>query len=44
MPDPARGGMRGRCKAPGTDGVFDKSIEKDALMDYCLTLAQTART
>jgi hypothetical protein len=24
--------------------VFDKSMETDALMDYCLAMAQTART
>jgi CheY-like chemotaxis protein len=36
--------VRKRCEALGSDGVFDKSIETDALMDYCLTLAQTTRT
>lgn len=36
--------VRAKCEALGSDGVFDKSIETDALMDYCLVLAQTART
>lgn len=36
--------VRRKCQALGSDGVFDKSIETDALMDYCLALAQTART
>ena len=36
--------VRKRCEALGSDGVFDKSIETDALMDYCLALAQTHRT
>jgi two-component system, OmpR family, response regulator len=36
--------VRKRCEALGSDGVFDKSIETDALMDYCLALAQTSRT
>jgi CheY-like chemotaxis protein len=34
--------VRKRCEALGSDGVFDKSIETDALMDYCLALAQAA--
>jgi CheY-like chemotaxis protein len=33
--------VRAKCEALGSDGVFDKSIETDALMDYCLALAQT---
>ena len=36
--------VRRRCESLGSDGVFDKSIETDALIDYCLALAQTART
>jgi DNA-binding NarL/FixJ family response regulator len=36
--------VRRQCEALGSDGVFDKSIETDALIDYCLALAQTART
>lgn len=36
--------VRKKCEALGSDGVFDKAIETDALMDYCLALAQTART
>ena len=35
--------VRKRCEALGSDGVFDKSMETDALMDYCLALAQAAR-
>jgi two-component system OmpR family response regulator len=35
--------VRKQCEALGSDGVFDKSIETDALMDYCLALAQAAR-
>jgi two-component system OmpR family response regulator len=36
--------VRSKCEKLGSDGVFDKSIETDALMDYCRALAQTART
>jgi CheY-like chemotaxis protein len=32
--------VRKQCEALGGDGVFDKSIETDALMDYCLALAR----
>ena len=32
--------VRRQCEALGSDGVFDKSIETDALMDYCLALAR----
>ena len=35
--------VRKRCEALGSDGVFDKSMETDALMDYCLALAQAER-
>lgn len=35
--------VRRKCEALGSDGVFDKSIETDALMDYCMALARTAR-
>ena len=35
--------VRKQCEALGCDGVFDKSIETDALIDYCLALAQAAR-
>jgi two-component system, OmpR family, response regulator len=35
--------VRRKCEELGCDGVFDKSIETDALMDYCLELARTAR-
>lgn len=39
----ANADVRRQCEALGSDGVFDKSIETDALMDYCLALAQAAR-
>jgi DNA-binding NarL/FixJ family response regulator len=32
--------MRKRCAQLGADAVFDKSNEIDALVDYCLELAQ----
>lgn len=32
--------VRRQCEALGGDGVFDKAIETDALMDYCLRLSQ----
>jgi two-component system OmpR family response regulator len=32
--------VRKQCEALGSDGVFDKSIETDALMDYCLALSR----
>ncbi len=32
--------MRERCLALGADGVFDKSTEIDALLTYCVGLAQ----
>jgi len=35
--------VRRRCEALGSDGVFDKSMETDALMDCCLALAKAAR-
>jgi two-component system OmpR family response regulator len=35
--------VRKQCEALGSDGVFDKSIETDALIDYCRALAQAAR-
>jgi CheY-like chemotaxis protein len=34
--------VRKKCEDLGSDGVFDKSIETDALMDYCLSLAREA--
>jgi DNA-binding NarL/FixJ family response regulator len=36
--------VRRKCEELGSDGVFDKSIETDALMDYCLALARSDRT
>jgi DNA-binding NarL/FixJ family response regulator len=37
--------VRKQCEALGSDGVFDKSIETDALMDWCAALsgAQSGR-
>jgi DNA-binding NarL/FixJ family response regulator len=35
--------VRRQCEALGGDGVFDKSMETDALLDYCVALAQSAR-
>jgi DNA-binding NarL/FixJ family response regulator len=35
--------VRRQCVALGSDGVFDKSMETDALMDYCLGLVQAAK-
>jgi len=32
--------VRRQCEALGSDGVFDKAMETDALLDYCLALAQ----
>ena len=34
--------MRKRCAQLGADAVFDKSNEIDALVDYCLGLAEGA--
>jgi two-component system OmpR family response regulator len=34
--------VRRQCEALGCDGVFDKSIETDALMDWCLAQARAA--
>ena len=34
--------VRRQCEALESDGVFDKSIETDALIDYCLRLSKAA--
>lgn len=34
--------IRRQCEALGSDGVFDKSIETDALLDYCASLSRSA--
>ena len=34
--------VRRLCEALGSDGVFDKAIETDALLDYCLQLSKAA--
>lgn len=31
--------VRGRCQALGSDGVFDKSMETEALIDWCTAQA-----
>jgi DNA-binding NarL/FixJ family response regulator len=33
--------VRRRCEALGSDGVFDKSMETEALFDWLVTLART---
>ena len=35
--------VRRHCESLGGDGVFDKSIETDALLDYCATLSRDMR-
>lgn len=32
--------VRRQCEAMGGDGVFDKSMETEALLDYCIALAR----
>ena len=34
--------VRRQCEALGGDDVFDKAIETDALIDYCLQLSKAA--
>ena len=34
--------IRRRCEALGADGVFDKAMETEALLDYCVALARAA--
>jgi DNA-binding NarL/FixJ family response regulator len=34
--------IRARCEALGCDGVFDKSMETEALLDYCAALGRAA--
>ena len=34
--------VRRQCEALGSDGVFDKAIETDALLDYCAALSRAA--
>ncbi len=33
---------RQQCQALGCDGVFDKSMETEALLDWCIALARAA--
>jgi DNA-binding NarL/FixJ family response regulator len=35
--------VRRQCLALGCDGVFDKAIETEALLDYCLGLAASVK-
>ena len=34
--------VRRRCEAMGADGVFDKALETEAMLDYCVALARAA--
>lgn len=34
--------IRRRCEALGADGVFDKAMETEAMLDYCVKLARAA--
>lgn len=34
--------VRRRCEEMGADGVFDKAMETDAMLDYCSKLARAA--
>ncbi|MBC5784919.1 response regulator transcription factor [Ramlibacter sp. USB13] len=34
--------VRRHCEAMGADGVFDKGMETEALLDYCVKLARAA--
>lgn len=35
--------VRRQCEALGSDRVFDKSMETDALIEYCLSLTRATR-
>lgn len=34
--------VRKRCEALGADGVFDKAMETEAMLDFCVKLARAA--
>ena len=34
--------VRRHCEAMGVDGVFDKGMETEALLDYCMALSRAA--
>ena len=34
--------VRKRCESLGSDGVFDKSMETEAMLEYCATLTRVA--
>ena len=36
--------VRRQCEALGSDGVFDKAMEADALMSWCLALGQARQS
>ena len=36
--------VRRECETLGSDGVFDKSMETDALIDWCLALSRDKRS
>lgn len=36
--------VRRECEALGSDGVFDKSMETDALIDWCVAQAASMKT
>lgn len=38
----ANADVRRRCEEMGADGVFDKGMETEALLDYCVKLARAA--
>lgn len=35
-------GVRRRCEQMGADGVFDKAMETEAMLDYCVKLARAS--
>lgn len=39
----ANANVRRQCEVLGSDGVFDKSMETESLMSYCLALSQAAK-
>jgi DNA-binding NarL/FixJ family response regulator len=34
--------VRRRCEQMGADGIFDKAMETEAMLDYCVKLARAA--
>lgn len=35
--------IRRQCEAMGADGVFDKAMETEAMLDYCVALSRAAQ-